>query len=846
MKAFLTFYTVALLPGFVVAAAPVDYSRDIQPILTQHCTSCHGAKKKRSNLRLDSVSAARLGGDSGPALVPGKSGDSRLFQAVTGADDVAAMPPKGPRLSAREIALFRAWIDSGAPIPASETAAQAARGPSKHWAFQPLKRPAEPAVRNPSWCRNPIDRFILARLDKEGVAPSPEADRATLLRRVSLDLTGLPPSPKEIDDFLNDKKPDAYERAVDRLLASPHYGERWGRHWLDLARYADSNGYSIDAPRSIWKYRDWVLDALNKDMPFDQFVIEQLAGDLLPNATIEQRIATGFHRNTQINEEGGIDLEQFRVESIVDRTNTTGTVFLGLTVGCCQCHDHKFDPLKQREYYQLYAFFNSCDEPKMELPTPDQLRKRREVVARLAALEKRLKTLDTATPERVAAWEGSLTPESRMMLPAKLQAILDIAVNGRSFRQQQAVIAAYRNAEKVRHVVGGLGQPLNYLAAAHVQAMTARGTLEKQIAQLHKEKPIIPTTLVLSERKTPRVTHIQIAGDFLRKGAVVSPDVPRVLPPLVKKDRPTRLDFARWLVDGKNPLTARVTMNRFWQQYFGSGIVETENDFGTQGTPPSHPELLAWLATEFMAPFSRDAPRGAGRGPRRGAGEKKRWSMKHMHRLIVTSATYRQSSRHRPELATLDARNRLLARQNRLRLDAEVVRDVALASSGLLTRTVGGPSVFPPQPKGVYAFTQVPRNWEASTGPDRYRRGLYTYFWRSAPHPDLTVFDAPEALSSCTRRNRSNTPLQALTLLNDQGFFEFARALAERIVHDSKARDGERIAYAFRLCLGREPSSRECRTLERLLHQQREANSLDAWTSVARVLLNLDEFITRE
>jgi hypothetical protein len=808
------------------AEAPPDYARDIQPILLKHCSTCHGAKKQRSSLRLDSARAIHLGGNAGPAVVPGKSGDSRLIQAVTGGnDEVAAMPPKGPRLDAREVALLRAWIDGGAPIPASETVARKDETRSKHWSFQPIRRPEEPVVRNASWCRNPIDRFILARLEKQGIAPSPETDRATLLRRVSLDLTGLPPTPTEIDDFLADKRPDAYERVVERLLASPHYGERWGRHWLDLARYADSNGYSIDAPRSIWKYRDWVLDAFNNDKPFDRFVIEQLAGDLLPNATLAQRIATGFHRNTSINEEGGIDREQFRVESIIDRANTTGTVFLGLTVGCCQCHDHKFDPLSQREYYQLFAFFNSCDEPKLELPTPEQLRKRQEVRGQIAELEKRLKTLDTATPERVTMWEGSLTSESRAMLPATVQKILAIAPNGRSVRQQQAVIAAYRNCEQVRHAVGGLGQPLNYLAAAHVQAMAARKIMEKQIAKLQKEMPVITTTLVLKERATPRVTNIHLGGDFLRKGAVVTPDVPRVLPSLTKKERATRLDLARWLVDGKNPLTARVTMNRFWQQYFGLGIVETENDFGTQGTPPSHPELLDWLASEFMA-----------RG----------WSMKAMHRLIATSATYRQASRNRPELATNDARNRLLARQNRLRLDAEVVRDVALASSGLLTRTVGGPSVYPPQPNGVYAFTQVPRTWEASNGPDRYRRGLYTYFWRSAPHPDLTVFDAPEALAACTRRNRSNTPLQALTLLNDQGFFEFAQALAKRILRESKEADGERIGYAFRLCLGRQPNSRERQTLERLLARLGDKEPLDAWTSIARVLLNLDEFITRE
>jgi mono/diheme cytochrome c family protein len=826
MRVFLTLLLSALLPDLLAAAEPIDYARDIQPILTQHCTSCHGAKKQRSSLRLDTVTAARLGGNSGPALVPGKSGESRIIIAVSGGnDEVAAMPPKGPRLSPREIALLRAWIDGGAAIPPHEKSGETRNATGEHWAFRPIQRPALPKVNHLHSCRNAIDYFILARLEKDGIAPAPEADRVTLLRRVSLDLIGLPPSPKEIEDFLADKRSDAYERVVERLLASPHYGERWGRHWLDLARYADSNGYSIDSPRSIWKYRDWVIDALNRNKPFDQFVIEQLAGDLLTQATTDQHIATGFHRNTQKNEEGGIDQEQFRVESIVDRTNTTGSVFLGLTIGCCQCHDHKFDPLMQREYYQLFAFFNSCEEPILELPTPEQVHQRQEVQKHIAGLEKQLKQLDTATPERVAAWEGSLTPKSRAMLPGSVQTILAIAPNGRNFRQEQAVITAYRNYEQVRHVVGGMGQPLSYLAAAHVQAVMARKTLEKKIADLQKQIPVIPTTLVLQERKTPRPTKIHLSGDFLRKGAAVTPDVPRVLPPMATKNRSTRLDLARWLVDGRNPLTARVTMNRYWQQFFGLGIVETENDFGTQGTPPSHPELLDWLASEFM---------------------KCGWNMKHMHRLIVTSATYRQSSRLRPELATVDARNRLLARQNRLRLDAEVVRDVALTASGLLNHTIGGPSVYPPQPKGVYAFTQVPRNWQASKGADRYRRGLYTYFWRSAPHPDLTVFDAPEALSTCTRRNRSNTPLQALTLLNDQGFYEFAEALSQRILRDGPSSDGERIAYAFRLCLGRAPNQREQQSLQRLLSRQHDSTRQEAWTSVARVLLNLDEFITRE
>ncbi len=358
---------LAAAPAEAPPSAAVDYLRDVKPILTQNCVKCHGPDRQRGGLRLDTAAAVRKGGDSGPAAVPGQSGKSRMVLAVTGAEGVKPMPPKGPPLDAARVAVLRAWIDAGAAAPVGEVAA--ARAGSNHWSFRPVVRPAEPAVKNAAWVRNPIDRFILARLEKEGVAPSPEADRATLIRRLSLDLLGLPPSPNEVDAFVADQSPDAYEKLVDRLLASPHYGERWGRHWLDLARYADSNGYSIDAPRSMWPYRDWVINALNKDMPFDQFAIRQLAGDLLPNATTDDLVATGFHRNTPINEEGGIDLEQFRVDSIVDRVNTTGTVFLGLTVGCCQCHDHKFDPISQREYYQLFAFFNSVDEPKLELPT---------------------------------------------------------------------------------------------------------------------------------------------------------------------------------------------------------------------------------------------------------------------------------------------------------------------------------------------------------------------------------------------------------------------------------------------------------------------------------------------
>jgi hypothetical protein len=843
MKRFVSFCAVLLLPGLARAADPVDFMREIKPILAKYCTDCHGAKKQRGGLRLDSAKALLKGGDSGPAILAGDSGRSRLIQAVTHIEGVTAMPPKG-RVAPDDIGLLIAWVDGGAKAP--EEKPDGSTRKSKHWAFQPIVRAAGPPVKDRAWARNPIDRFILARLEKDDIKPSAEADRVTLIRRLSLDLIGLPPTPQEVDDFVNDKRADAYERVVERLLASTHYGERWGRHWLDRARYADSNGYSIDAPRSIWKYRDWVIDAFNKDKPFDQFSIEQLAGDLLPSATVDQRIATGFHRNTQINQEGGIDVEQFRVESIVDRVNTTGSVFLGLTIGCCQCHDHKFDPIAQREYYQLFAFFNNADEPTIELPTPEQERQRKTVRAKIAELEKKLKQLDATTPERLAEWEGHLNAEAREKLPAAIQKILAIAPNGRNARQEQALMAYFRQIDQVRQALGGLANPLPLVTAAHLNALTIRRSLESEIATLKRKDPVIATTLVVQERKTPRTTYIMLGGDFLRKGATVTPGVPSVLPPLTK-EKPNRLDLARWLFDPRNPLTARVAVNRVWQAYFGTGLVETENDFGTQGATPTHPELLDWLASEFIA---------------------RKWSLKDLHRLIVTSATYRQSSKVRPDLSTVDPRNRMLARQNRLRLDAEIVRDIALASSGLLSSKIGGPSVYPPQPSGVYSFTQVPREWKPSTGEDRYRRGMYTFFWRSAPHPGLTVFDAPDAGSTCTRRNRSNTPLQALTLLNDQSFIEFAQGLVQRVLKDGKATDEERLETAFRLCLARRPSARERTVLSRLLERQCEAfvktpseakallptpapKNIDparfaAWTMVARALLNLDEFITRE
>jgi mono/diheme cytochrome c family protein len=753
----------------------VDYARAIKPLLTRSCVGCHGPEKQRGGLRLDSAEAVLAGGNSGPAIVPGKAGESRLVRAIQGEPGVEAMPPKPPRLNAAEIDLMVRWVNQGALVPAAETAATPAK--AMHWSYRAIETNALPNVQDISWTKTGVDRFILSRLDTEQIAPAAPADRVTLLRRLSMDLIGLPPTPEEVDAFLADNRPDAYVRQVDRLLASPHYGERWGRHWLDLARYADSNGYSIDAPRTIWPYRDWVINALNGDMPFDKFTTEQLAGDLLPGAGMDDKIATGFHRNTQINEEGGIDKEQFRVEAVVDRVNTTGSVWLGLTVGCCQCHNHKFDQLSQREYYQLFAFFNNQDDQNL-------------VVGRLPAEP-------TAREQTAKKPAGPVNP---------------------------ALMPASKTED------------------------------ENKAAQAAR----ILTSMVLREREQPRETHILMGGDFTRPGAAAGPGTPAVLPALPIDESaktPTRLDLARWLVSGNNPLTPRVLVNRIWAHYFGLGLVETENDFGTQGTPPSHPQLLDWLAKEML---------------------REGWSLKRFHRLIVTSATYQQDSRLRPELATLDPRNRLVARQQRLRLEAEVVRDAALAASGLLDPHIGGPSIFPPQPAGVDQFTQVKRKWTPSEGANRYRRGLYTHFWRASPHPALAAFDAPDASTTCTRRNRSNTPLQALTLLNDAGFAEYAYGLAARLLGEQYYDDGALIHRAFRICLSRQPTQAETDRLTTFLARERQRYAAGATATtellrgggpagellaisgaapapekaalvlLARVLFNLDEFITRE
>ncbi len=681
----------------------------------------------------------------------------------------------------------------------------------RHWAFRPIASVRPPPVTNAAWLRNPVDAFILARLEAQGLTPSAEADRSTLLRRVHLDLTGLPPSPQEGSAFAADTSPGAYERVVDALLASPHYGERWARWWLDVARYADSSGYSFDAPRSMWPWRDWVINAFNADQPYDLFIVDQLAGDLLPDATLAQRVATGFHRNTQINEEGGIDPEQFRIESVIDRVNTTGTAFLGLTVGCAQCHDHKFDPLTQRDYFQLYAFFNQQNEPSLEVPgaVPGEaeIRNRRQEAE--AEFDRYFNTQGAA----MADWEAKLSPEARAALGVEVRAALEAPKEKRTRPQRRLIYAA-----------SGLRDP-GYLQR------------EQRLADAEAGRGVWATTLVLTERPETRTNFIFIKGDFTRPGAPVTPNTPAILPPLRYEagKRPDRLDLARWLVSPDHPLTTRVAVNRVWQQYFGRGLVETENDFGTQGTPPTHPELLDWLALGFQKGHWDGVPQRASAG----------WQFKALHRLIVNSATYRQSSRARQDLSAVDPLNRWKARQSRLRLDAEVIRDVALAASGKLEPRIGGPSVFPPQPEGVTAVGQVKREWVTSTGPDRYRRGLYTWIWRASPHPLLAVFDAPEGFTTCTRRLRSNTPLQALTLLNDAGFVELAQALAARIQREAAGAD--RWRQAFQLCLGRPPHPAELTRLEALFAAERQEQSEDAaWITIARVLLNLDETITRE
>jgi hypothetical protein len=817
------------------AKTKVDFARDVEPLLRQRCQACHGSQQQMSGLRLDQRDAALKGGKMGADIQPGNSGASRLVRFAAGLDG-KVMPPMGTRLTAAEISLLRAWIDQGLDWPATKG----------HWAFQKIARPDSPPVRDPASARNAIDNFALARLEKEQITPSPEASKTTLLRRISLDLTGLPPTPQEIEAFLNDNRPDAYERMVDRLLDSPHYGEKWARYWLDLARYADSDGYEKDRSRPwAWRYRHWLIDALNRDLPFDEFTTEQLAGDLLPNRNIDTLVATGFNRNTLTNREGGTDPEQFRDEQVLDRAATLGTVWLGLTVGCAQCHNHKYDPIQQKEFYQLSAFFNTQEEVNILAPLPGELgpylaarpdydHKRTALLAQYgipaveADWEEKLRYA-AQHPGEHEDWSFAYGEFTHTVDNAKKVLFTDPAK--RSELQQAAMIDT---------LIGSCGNlfPKPYCAGLKLSELCGK------LNELNAKLPAVSYAPVLLENDMPPKTYVHIKGDWRDHGDEVHPGMLSVLPPI--GPNPTRLDLARWLMSPENPLTARVAVNRIWQELFGRGIVRSSEDFGTQGDKPTHPELLDWLASEYRA-----------RG----------WSQKQMIRLIVTSATYRRSSSARPDLDQRDPDNALLARQSRLRLPAELVRDQALAAAGLLDLRIGGRSVKPPQPKGVAELSYAGSvKWEESAGADHYRRGLYVHFQRTTPYPQLMNFDAPNSNLACTRRERTDTPLQALNLMNDPVFFEAAQGLAFRIVGQTSGLPfSDRLRYAFEITLGRTPTARESERLAKYYDDARSKlnettiaalfpNRIEhvpqaeaaAWVELSRVLLNLDEFITRE
>jgi mono/diheme cytochrome c family protein len=1020
------------------AAQTIDFAKDVQPIFAGHCYECHGEKKQKSDYRLDDRANAMKGGEVGKApIVVGKSAESPLILRVAATDPDEVMPPKGEKLTAAQVGILRAWIDQGAKWPDN-----LARGKKKedHWAFHAPVKPPVPQPKNASWARNEIDRFILTRLEKEGLMPSLEADKVTLLRRLSLDLIGLPPTIEEIDGFLLDNRPDAYEQQVERLLKSPHYGERWSRHWLDAARYADSDGFEKDMSRNMYPYRDYVINAFNKDLPYNQFIIDQLAGDQEPNHTQEQVVATGFLRNSMRNEEGGIDPEQFRMEGMFDRMDAIGKSMLGLTIQCCQCHNHKYDPFTQEDYYRIFAFINNDHEPMQAVYAPDELMKRDSVVRQIREIEGDLQHKHADWAERMAKWEDEVKEDqpkwtiiqpvvedistggqryltnadgsflAQGYKPTKHTVKMEITVPdtnitafrlellndpelplngpGRSFKGSCALTefnveasdpaaptnkhmvkfasatADYENAEAVlepnfddksgkRRVTGSIkfaidGDDLTawgidagpgrrnqerkavFVASTNIgyatgtklvfmlkqnhggwnsdehmnnnlgrfrlsitsdkepkadplpkrvrdvlaipRAMRSPAQIasvfrywralvpdfkeaNEKIDALYKEYPEGTTALTLLARADPRDTKVLLRGDFLKPTKSVKAGTPSFLNPLPEDAPPTRLTFAKWLVDPKAPTTARVLVNRLWMAYFGQGIVTTPEDFGTQSEAPTHPELLDWLATEFM---DRD------------------WSIKAMHRLIVNSATYRQSSRVTPELYDRDPYDRLLARGARFRVEGEIVRDITLAASGLLTEKIGGPSIFAPAPPYLFLppASYAPFTWTEATGPDRYRRAVYTFRRRSTPYPFLQTFDTPNGDSSCVRRLRSNTPLQALMTLNETVSMECAQNLARLAIEKGGKSDEERLTYIFRRAVSRKPTKDELADLMGLMERQQKRiadgwvnpyelatgknelpaklpsgttpTQLAAYTVVSRVALNLDETITKE
>jgi hypothetical protein len=1019
---------IAAFSPLSIGAAPLDYNRDIRPIVSNLCNKCHGfdGKERKAELRLDSEEGQRMMLPSGMrAVVPGDLAASELYARIISTDPNEVMPPPatGKKVTPEQVAIIKRWIEEGAAF-------------QRHWAFETPKRPELPEVGPEAPVRNPIDRFIIARLAAEGLKPSAEADKFALIRRVTLDLTGLPPTPAEVDAFLADSSPDAYEKLVDRLLGSNRYAEQMSRYWLDAARYGDTHGLHLDNERSLWPYREWVINAFAKNQPFDQFTVEQLAGDLLPSPTIDQKIATGFNRcNVSTSEGGSID-EEVRVRYAVDRVETTATVWLGMTFGCAVCHDHKFDPISQKEFYGMFAFFNSVAEnamdgnallppPIMKLPTAEQTAKATELDAKIAELKKTTaealaKVEYTETPEDAAAaaearefvwvedeipagatpqgntpwefvtkaefpvfsgeraskrkgmgftqhfftganptlaigdgdklfayvyieptdkpkmvmlqfndgsWEHraiwgdmSVTPFGVANTPARVDmgplpeagswVRLEVPVekmglkagsqlNGFAFSQHDGTVywdkagivtktpqsgqaykslAAWEAFEKA-NAKSTAPQPVKDALKVELDKRTPEQTkairdyfleyafegarptfkpLHEQIAATQKERSdleaAIPATMVMAENPQVRETFLLVRGAYDKKGDKVEPGTPAVFPPLPEGAPKTRLGLAQWLVQPSHPLTARVTVNRFWQQCFGTGLVKTAEDFGTQGNNPTHPELLDWLATEFVSSG---------------------WNVKQMLKLIVMSGTYRQSSRVPPELLARDPQNELLARAPRFRLDAEVIRDAALYSSGLLVERVGGKSVKPYQPEGIWeAVAFVGSNtsvFKRDAGDALYRRSLYTFWKRTSPPPSLLTFDAPSRENCTVRRARTNTPLQALVLMNDTQYVEAARKLAETVLSEPGLDLPGRLAFAFRRVLSRPPTPEELSILQATLQAQlakyqadkdaatkllsygeaKRNEALDlsehaAWTLLCNLLLNLDELVMRE
>ena len=924
----------------VSAEVSLRFNRDIRPILSDHCYSCHGpdAHSRKAKLRFDQRYSALSSNPESPAIVPGKSGISQMIQRIFSTDKEEVMPPPeiNKSLTAAEKKILVRWIDEGALY-------------EKHWAFEPPKRVPLPIVEKSDWVRNPIDHFILSLQERKGFSPSVMADRESLIRRVTLDLTGLPPTLEEIDGFLEDDKGGAYERVVDRLMGTTSYAERRAQDWLDLARYADTRGFADDKMRNIWPWRDWVVRALDQNQPFDQFTIEQLAGDMLPEATDEQRLATAFHRNAPQARGQTYPVEEYRIKGVIDRVNTIGRVWLGLTLDCAECHDHKFDPITQYDYYSLLSIFNNIEHsgsghgqggPTMKYrPPPPKLNaskaaKYKQFKEALAAARKALpKPPSIKDLHVVGKWEGPSVEDD----PKKYSLTGDLTISAR-IRTTQAVadlVSKYDWRAKQRSYVFGIGGEgekgsvpghLFFWASSRAESfhgITVHGSLPVNDGQehvvavefvagksvrlfvdgiedkaakttglllLHRQfhqtscnwlrvnsspeanayrfegelsevrlsdqalgdqitigaagktvtelqaklrmlddqkgiQKVVDAVPVMRERAKPRDTYIHLRGSFLDKGDQVSPAVPELFAVSKESQPSNRMEFARWLVDGKNPLVARVVVNRFWQSYFGHGLVRTPDDFGAQGTPPSHPLLLDWLANEFI---------------------ESGWDMKRIHRLIVTSATYRQSARVPTNASERDPENLLLSHMPRLRLPAEQIRDQALAVSGLLVQNVGGPPVYPLHPANYWQQRALPGKWTNSQGDDRHRRTMYAYWRRMALHPSLEILNAPARDNCVVRRDVANVPTQALVLLNDPIFTEAASAFASRLFTESEGTDAHRLERAFRLALGRSPQPAERKQFLTYLELQREQLTLkQVWALVCGALLNLDETITR-